>query len=130
MSAKSKRIMSREINKIFRLFSVDFEYALPSQETDVDDQWGDETKTIDDLKWLKVREPLISVSNSANTLVKLPGGDAASYSWEWLSRMQVPDRTIVSYHKQQFSVVHYGDVADIAGVYLYFLQGRSDHVGI
>ncbi|GAK47711.1 hypothetical protein LOSG293_110270 [Secundilactobacillus oryzae JCM 18671] len=126
MPAKVQRLMSRNINKIFRLMSVDFEYAIPT--TTADDHWGDQSK--EPLEWQSIREPIISVGNSASTLVKLPGGDASSYSWEWLSHLEVPEKTVVRYRGQQFSVTRYGDSQDIVGAYLYFLQGRSDHIDV
>lgn len=129
MDAKAKRAFKKGINQIFRKFSVSFQYAEPTQSTE-DDEWGDDSK-LTQPNWQNVYEPLIAVGNSAqssiaNQLVQLPGGQANTYAYEWLSKLDLPTTTAIKYHDQQLEIVKVGPYDEQVGCYIYFLQGRSD----
>lgn len=129
MDAKAKRAFKKGINQIFRKFSVSFQYAEPVQSTE-DDEWGDDSE-LTQPDWQEVYEPLIAVGNSAqssiaNQLVQLPGGQANTYAYEWLSKLGLPTTTAVKYHDQQLEIVKVGPYDEQVGCYIYFLQGRSD----
>lgn len=128
MDAKAKRILSRGLNKIFRLYSVSFQYAL-SPETTTDDDYGDDIPG--EPTWVDNYEPLIAVGNSAtaqvgNAVQQLAGGDAETYAFEWLSRKDLPVKTRIKYHDQDLEIDKIGPYLDQVGANLYFLQGRSD----
>lgn len=129
MDAKAKRLFTRALNKFFREASVDFEYALPSTSTE-DPDWGDDTQSA--LQWQPIREPLIAAGTSinsyvANQIIQLPGGQANTYAAEWVSRLDLPDKTAVRYRGQEFEIQRRLDDYEFVGAFLYFLQGRSDH---
>lgn len=129
MDAKAKRLFTRALNKFFREASVDFEYALPGTKTE-DPDWGDDTQS--PLQWQKAHEPLTAAGNSinafvANQIVQLPGGQAETYAFEWISRMDLPQKTAVRYRGQELEIERRSDNLEVVGAFLYFLKGRSDH---
>ncbi|WP_268914028.1 hypothetical protein [Lentilactobacillus sp. SPB1-3] len=129
MDAKAKRIFIREINQIFRMFSVSFQYALPTKSIQ-DDEWGDDSQS-EQPEWQDVYEPLIAVGNSAqaniaNQVVQLPGGQTDTYAYEWLSKLDLPTTTKVMYHEQELEIIKIGPYQDQTGIFIYFLRGRGD----
>lgn len=129
MEARSRRIFVKGLNKIFRMYSVDFEYAVLDHAS-ADDNWGDDNTS--PLQFKAAREPLIAIGTSArsyitNKLIKLPGGVTESFAFEWISKIDVPNETVVKYGDRMLQVVRKSPLDDLAGVYIYLLRGRGDH---
>lgn len=128
---KAKRIFSREVNRIFRLFSADFKYQLPPT-TDGTDDFGNPTTV--DSDWQNVTEPIITVGSSAtatlgNQAQLVNGTNAETYAYEWFSRLDLPMKTAVEYKGKQFNINKRVNYSDVAGIFIYYLQGRSDSNG-
>lgn len=133
MDAKSRRIFIKQMNMILRLFSIEFVYQIPnsSSNSKVPDFIP---KKDNDQEFVKVHEPLLPIGTATqsigNQAQMLPGGMVENYSHEWVSRLDLPIKTKVKYKNKNLYINKRADYQDVAGIFIYYLSGRSDLNGL
>ncbi|GAT90054.1 hypothetical protein [Apilactobacillus kunkeei] len=135
MDAVAKRTFNTALNRLYRIFKVELAYKTTQEvESSSDDGFGDIGNNYVESDWVTVCEPIIPTGTSAssslgNTLNMLSGGSVEDYSYEWISKIDLPLKTRVKYKDKQLSIAKKSDYSDIAGFFVYQLQDRSDHNG-
>lgn len=132
-----KRKSQTAYNKLFRLYAVDFQYAVYHESDDKksdDSDFGDigdadSNDNYDD--WQSTRDLLTPTGSSAssslgNQLQALSGATAESFDYEWISKKDVPLKTKIKYKDKTLKVKKKSDYDDIVGLFLYQLSDRSD----
>lgn len=138
MDSRSKRLMQTALNKAFRLFSVDFEYSsyLGISDTNNSDDGFGSSSTSEDMygNWETVHELLSPVGGSANStlanqLQMLSGGNAERYTYEWISKIDVPLKSKIRYKGKVLHITKKTDYSEMVGFFVYLIKDRSDDNG-
>jgi hypothetical protein len=124
------RKLLHAIKKIFPEISVDFQVELsvtPDTNNVVGSFFGDDDDNSPQSNLTDVTEPLLPADGNTMQLLLTAGGNVETFAYQWFSTGQYPEKTIVHYHNRNLVVNRIDDYFDLAGIYIYYLNDRSDH---
>lgn len=97
-----------------------------SENNNINSYFGNDPSNDEDNNLIDVYEPLLPADGNTIQLLLAAGGNVETYAYQWFSANKYPNKTVVHYQGMTL-VVNKIDPYEDAGLYIYYLNDRSDH---